>query len=110
MSRAKITIDSVSSFINTQEEKYKNTEVVREGDYYVLKLYDYNIARKHASTGVVQISTQGWDTQLTQRRLNGRLLGVVVRFIDEMEVFKSMIQNGLIIGIGALFRQRAERL
>jgi len=73
MSRAKVTIKSSENFIKGDTGKIQNTEILEESDFIVMRLHDHDIARRHKGTGVVQISTQGWNTQVTQRRLNGLL-------------------------------------
>lgn len=71
--RCKRTRESANALINNKEISFRNTEVVDDGKYVIMRLHNHEIARKHKQTGVIQISTQGWNTNLTQRRLNGVL-------------------------------------
>ena len=50
--------------------KKSNTEVVREGTIYYLKLFGNKIAARYED-GRTWISNAGWDSNTTKERLNG---------------------------------------
>lgn len=78
MSR-KITAEAVRNFLDGVPFKKSNTEVVREGTIYYLKLFGNKIAAIN-NKYELWISNAGWDSNTTKERLNG-LPGVHVRQI-----------------------------
>jgi hypothetical protein len=76
MSR-KITQESIRNFIDGVPFKKSNTEVVREGTIYYLKLFGNKIAAR-LGDGRTWISNAGWDSNTTKERLNG-LAGVHIQ-------------------------------
>ena len=68
MSR-KITNESIRKFLDCIPFKLSNTEVVREGTIYYLKLFGNKIAA--IDNGRMWISNAGWDSNTTKERLNG---------------------------------------
>ena len=76
MSR-KITTEAISAFELGIPFKKSNTEVVREGTIYYLKLFGNKIAALE-SDGKMWISNAGWDSKTTKERLN-ELPGVNIR-------------------------------
>lgn len=73
----KITQESIQKFLNGTTFKRDNTEVVKEGTIYYLKLFGNKIAALEPS-GKMWISNAGWDSKTTKERLNG-LPGVNIR-------------------------------
>lgn len=69
MSR-KITKEAISAFINKHEFKKSNTEVVREGTIYYLKLFGNKIAAIN-NKYELWITNAGWTSDTTKERLNG---------------------------------------
>ena len=69
MSR-KITQESIRNFYDGVPFKKSNTEVVREGTIYYLKLFGNKIAARYED-GRTWISNAGWDSNTTKERLNG---------------------------------------
>lgn len=65
----KITTDAVRNFLDGVPFKRDNTEVVREGTIYYLKLFGNKIAAR-LSDGRMWISNAGWATNTTKERLN----------------------------------------
>jgi hypothetical protein len=66
----KITSDSIKALLDGVPFKRGNTEVVREGSIYYLKLFGNKIiARK--GDGRIWISNAGWFSNTTKERLNG---------------------------------------
>ena len=66
----KITNDAVRNFLDGVPFKRDNTEVVREGTIYYLKLFGNKIAAR-LSDGRMWISNAGWFSNTTKERLNG---------------------------------------
>jgi hypothetical protein len=65
----KITEVSVRNFIDGVPFKRDNTEVVREGSIYYLKLFGNKIAARINSH--LWVSNAGWFSKTTKERLNG---------------------------------------
>ncbi len=65
----KITSDSVRALLDGIPFKRDNTEVVREGTIYYLKLFGNKIAAMR--NGNLWISNAGWFSNTTKERLNG---------------------------------------
>jgi hypothetical protein len=68
--RRKITTEAISAFELGIPFKKSNTEVVREGTIYYLKLFGNKIAARYED-GRTWISNAGWDSNTTKERLNG---------------------------------------
>lgn len=68
MSR-KITNEMIRNFIDKVPSKKSNTEVVREGTIYYLKLFDNKIAALEGD-GKMWISNATWKSNTTKERLN----------------------------------------
>ena len=66
----KITKEAINAFINKQEFKKSNTEVICENNIYYLKLFGNKIAALQ-SDGRMWISNAGWTSNTTKERLNG---------------------------------------
>ncbi len=66
----KITSDSVRALLDGIPFKRDNTEVVREGTIYYLKLFGNKIAAR-LGNGNLWISNAGWFSNTTKERLNG---------------------------------------
>jgi hypothetical protein len=66
----KITTDSVRALLDGVLFKRDNTEVVREGSIYYLKLFGNKIAARKGD-GRIWIRTAGWFSDTTKERLNG---------------------------------------
>ena len=64
-----ITKESIRNFLDCVPYKKSNTEVVREGTIYYLKLFGNKIAA--IDNGRMWISNAGWDSNTTKERLNG---------------------------------------
>jgi hypothetical protein len=64
----KITIDASNALLDGVPFKRDNTEVVREGTVYYLKLFGNKIAA--VSNGNLWISNAGWFSNTTKERLN----------------------------------------
>ncbi len=64
----KITSDSVRALLDGIPFKRDNTEVVREGTIYYLKLFGNKIAAMR--NGNLWISNAGWFSNTTKERLN----------------------------------------
>jgi hypothetical protein len=67
----KVTRESVNSFNNNVNFKSSNTEVVVTENSTKLVLHRNVIGIKNRKTGVVSVSTCGWNTPTTKERLNG---------------------------------------
>ena len=68
----KITKESVSAFMNAQNFKKSNTEVVVLTNVTVLKLFGNEIAyRYNDPENTLSITNCGWETNTTKERLNG---------------------------------------
>jgi hypothetical protein len=65
----KITSDSVRALLDGIPFKRDNTEVVREGTIYYLKLFGNKIAAR-LGNGNLWISNAGWFSNTTKERLN----------------------------------------
>lgn len=65
-----ITKESIKNFLDGVPFKKSNTEVVREGTIYYLKLFGNKIAAR-LGDGRMWISNAGWDSNTTKERLNG---------------------------------------
>ena len=68
----KITSDSIYSFMNDEDFKSSNTEVVVLPNETILKLFGNEIAyRKNNKARTIMITNAGYKTATTKERLNG---------------------------------------
>ena len=88
----KITTDAVRNFLDGVPFKRHNTEVVREGTIYYLKLFGNKIAAR-LSDGRMWISNAGWATNTTKERLNA-LPGVHIVQKDWSWFLNGMVWDG----------------
>lgn len=91
MSR-KITTEMIKNFIDKVPFKKSNTEVVREGTIYYLKLFDNKIAAL-LGDGRMWISNAGWKSNTTKERLNA-LPGVHIRQIKGLWYLNDLQWDG----------------
>lgn len=67
-----ITRDSIYAFMNDENFKSSNTEVLTLPNETILKLFDNVIAyRKNNKARTITITDAGWKTKTTKERLNG---------------------------------------
>ena len=88
----KITKESVRNFIDGVPFKKDNTEVVRSGTIYYLKLFGNKIAAID-SDGKMWISNAGWKSATTKERLNA-LPGVSIYQRKKIWYLNDNIWNG----------------
>jgi hypothetical protein len=78
----KITIESVTAFLNAKKFNKSNMSVEVEPNVTVLKYQGNAIAYKYNDTdGTISITNCGWESNTTKERLNGviRLSGVNIK-------------------------------
>jgi hypothetical protein len=74
----KITQKSVRNFLDGVPFKKDNTEVIREGTIYYLKLFGNKIAARTNNGELwIAVNRKNWLTRTTKERLNG-LPGVTI--------------------------------
>lgn len=88
----KITIESIKNFIDKVPFKKDNTEVVREGTIFYLKLFGNKIAALDGN-GKMWVSNAGWKTDTTKERLNG-LPGVRIYQRKKIWYLNDNVWNG----------------
>tara|TARA_R100000654_G_scaffold36980_2_gene62607 strand:- start:500 stop:793 length:294 start_codon:yes stop_codon:yes gene_type:complete len=68
----KITRDSIYAFMNDENFRSSNTEVVVLPNETILKLFGNEIAYRKNNIGrTIMITNAGWRTNTTKERLNG---------------------------------------
>jgi hypothetical protein len=88
----KITKEAVKNFIDKVPFKKDNTEVVREGTIFYLKLFNNKIAALEGN-GKMWISNAGWKSNTTKERLNA-LPGVNIYQRKKIWYLNDTIWNG----------------
>ena len=66
-----VTKEIVRAFLSDSNKRISNSEVVSNGEFTKLYLFNNLIARKNKSTGVIEISMAGYPSLTTRERLNG---------------------------------------
>jgi hypothetical protein len=94
----KITETLIRNFIDGVPSKRDNTEVVREGNIYYLKLFGNKIAARINSK--LWVSNAGWFSNTTKERLNG-LPNVSIRQVKGEWYLNGNLWDGRPIFVGA---------
>lgn len=69
----KVTEESVAAFLTNSEYSNGSTAVVPGVLFTYIRLHGHNIARRSGLNGEIHISNAGFETRVTQSRLNGLL-------------------------------------
>jgi len=69
----KVTLETVTAFVNGYDKKLNNTEVATTDRSVAMYLHGNLIARLDVPTNTLTIKDSGWESVTTKERLNGLL-------------------------------------